>query len=101
MDTRNSKTQQLHSTSRWIAAACALVGTVGVVFGWTVIVGKRQLIDVIHGTEARWIGVGWYFLALLALVVGASRFRYRTATMYFLLLLWLSAIVVGVIIGRA
>lgn len=101
MDTGNSKTQQLHATSRWIAAACALVGTVGVVFGWTVIVGKRQLIDVVHGTEARWIGAGWFCLTLLALVVGASRFRYRTAMMYFLLLLWLSFIVAGVIVGGA
>ena len=101
MDTGNIKAQQLYATSLWIAAACALVGTVGVVFGWTVIVGKRQLIDVVHGTEARWIGAGWYSLALLALVVGASRFRYRTATMYFLLLLWLSAIVAGVIVGVA
>lgn len=98
MDTGNSKTQQLHATSLWIAATCALVGTVGLVLGWTVIAGKRQIIDVVHGTEARWIGAGWYCLALLALVVGASRFRHRTATMYFLLLLWLSVIVAGIIV---
>jgi hypothetical protein len=65
------------------------------------LVGLFEILSFARGSEARWIGAGWFCLTLLALVVGASRFRYRTAMMYFLLLLWLSFIVAGVIVGGA